>query len=116
MDQRLSKALEFANYRQTLYLEQQRLKEKLKSSLTLSFNGGRFIVDRTLISFLNSVTPEENTNSMVILDEYLNPIYIEDLSKFRREVISLYCTLANQHYQDMEKLKKKRTPSSIVGL
>lgn len=116
MDERLSQALEFANYRQTLYLEQRRLKEKTKSSLTFAYNGGIFFVDRTLISFLNAVTPEEGTNSIVIFDDSYNPIHIEDLYHFRKEVVSLYCSVANWHYQEIFELKQKRSPKAIIGL
>ena len=116
MDQRLSQALEFANYRQTLYLEQRRLKEKAKASLTFVYNGGRFFVDRNLIAFLNGVTPQDESNSIVIFDDAYNPILIEDLAKFRRDVINIYCSAANQHYQEISELKKKRTVTAVVGL
>jgi len=116
MDSRLEQALSSANYKTTLYLEKKRLQEKAKAALTLFHNGGRFFVDRTLISFLNVVTPEEGTNSIVIFDDGMNPIRIGDLTKFRSDVINLYCTVANQHFLDINDLKKKRTTKAVVDL
>ena len=116
MDPRLEKALEFANFRQTLYLEKVRLQEKLKTELTIGWNGGQFYIDRNLIVFLNLITPEEGTNSVVILDDFHNPIEIDDLIKFKEYAINRYFTLVNQYALDIDALKKKRTVKGIVNL
>ena len=83
MDERLNRALEFANLRNTQSLEKRRLKEKLKVDLTIGYNGGIFFIDRTLIAFLNAITPEEGLGSSIILDEKMNPVLIDDLIKFK---------------------------------
>lgn len=116
MDSRLEKALEFANFRQTLSIEKTRLTEILKSKLKIYRNGGYFQIDRNLIVFLNLIHPTDESNSVVLLDDNFVPVLIEDLTAFRVEVTNLYHTLANQHFLDMNELKKKRSVKAIVDL
>lgn len=116
MDERLDAALKFANLRHTLYLEKQRLQEKLKNDLSISYNGGRFYLDRNFIMYVNTITPEEGVGSATILDDKMNPIYIENLTDFRFHISRVYNTAVNQYAADMEELKKKRSVKSIVNL
>ena len=51
MSTRLTKALEFANYRVTLNNQQAQLKAKTQSLLSYSINGGTFTIDIPLITF-----------------------------------------------------------------
>ena len=52
MSTRLTKALEFANYRTTLNNQQSQLKAKIQSQLSYSINGGSFTINRELITFV----------------------------------------------------------------
>jgi hypothetical protein len=52
MDDRLKKALEFANYRQTFAIQRKTLKEKTEAELTHGYNGGVFKIDRSLLTFV----------------------------------------------------------------
>ena len=51
MSVKLTKALEFANYRITLNNQHAALKAKTQSLLSYSTNGGTFTIDRELITF-----------------------------------------------------------------
>ena len=53
MDEKVAKALEFANYRQTLNNQIQTLKVRTETQLIISKNGGTFHINESLISFLN---------------------------------------------------------------
>ena len=116
MDERLEKALEFANYRQTLALEKKRLKEKMKAGLTFAQNGGIFFIDRNFLGFLHFISQDEETESAIVLDERQVPILITDLEQFKRIAIQKYFEVTNQYYVDFEALKKKRTVKDIVEL
>lgn len=111
MDERLSKALDFANFKQTLYLEKRRLQERLKSNLVCNYNGGTFTADQSLIAFLNL----QNTPS-VILDNNLNPIQILDISVFRQIVIDTYTNAVTNYSIEIDALRKKRSVQAIAGL
>ena len=51
MSTRLSKALEFANYRVTLNNQNAALKAKTQNLLSYSINGGTFVIDLPLLTF-----------------------------------------------------------------
>ena len=53
-DERLEKALEFANYRQTLFNQKKILQDNCEAQLSYAYNGGTFKIDQTLIAFINS--------------------------------------------------------------
>ena len=116
MDERLENALKFANLRQTLFLEKQRLQEKLKSDLSISYNGGRFYLDRNFIMYINTITPEEGIVSATVLDDKMNPIFIENIADFRFHISQVYSDATSSYYQAFEELKKKRSVKAIVDL
>ena len=51
-DQRLEKALEFANYRATLANQKAKLKDRCEAQLNYAYNGGIFHISESLISFV----------------------------------------------------------------
>ena len=116
MDERLTRALDFANYKQTLYLEKKRLQEKLKADLTFAFNGGIFNADRNFIVFLNLLVPEEGTSSTSILDDRLTPIYVENIKEFQNIALKTYSQAVNQYQLEFDLLKKKRSVQAVVDL
>ena len=116
MDERLTNALEFAKYKQTLYLEKKRLQEKLKAELTFPFNGGIFYADRQFIVYLNIITPEEGKLSTTILDDRLNPIYVEDITALQKKALETYSQAVNQYQIEFANLQKKRSVKAIVDL
>jgi hypothetical protein len=113
MDDRLVKALEHANYRQTLGIERQRLKDKAKSELVIAYNGGLFSVDRTLIGFINSI---KDYGSAVILDDNDYPVEIEDLEEFQARVVGTYFEVTNRYLTDYNEIKQKRNAAKLVDL
>ena len=77
-DERLEKALEFANYRQTLFNQKKILQDNCEAQLSYAYNGGTFKIDQTLIAFINSFLAE-GKEEMVVLDTNKTPIKITDL-------------------------------------
>lgn len=115
MDSRLEKALEFSNLRMTQSLERRRLKEKLKTELTYAHNGGIFIVDRTLLIFLQSLQSRIGYDSVTILDDKMNPIEIKNVTEFSDAVWHLYLTKSAQYLADLTILKQRRNVEDIVS-
>jgi hypothetical protein len=116
MDERLENALKFANFRHTLFLEKQRLQEKLKTELSIGYNGGRFYLDRNFLIYLDTITPEEGIGSATLLDEKTTPIFIEDLSEFKFYVSGVYNKAVNEYQMAFQELKTKRTVKAVVDL
>lgn len=115
MSTRLTKALEFANYRVTLNNQQAQLKAKTQSLLSYSINGGTFTIDLTLITFCKQLINEDQ-NEVVLLDIYNNPISIANVDTFYEEITSRYYEVTNDYYAEYEKLRKARKVHKILDL
>lgn len=114
MNTRLSKALEFANYRITLNNQLATLRAKTQSLLSYSVNGGTFSIDLPLLTFCKQMLDQEKTE-LVLLDNYQNPIRV-DLAEFYDEISSRYFEVTNDYHAEYEKLKKARQVSKILDL
>lgn len=114
MTTRLTKALEFANYRITLNNQLAVLKAKTQSLLSYSTNGGTFSIDPALITFCKQML-DQDTTDIVLLDIYQNPIRVS-LSEFVDEITSRYFEVTNDYHAEYEKLKKARQVSKILDL
>ena len=114
MSERLTKALEFANYRQTLNNQIASLKSKTQTRLILSTNGGTFTVSQELITFVKVLIDDKHTDA-VLLDIYNHPIAV-DLQNFYSEIMSRYFEVTNDYYVEYEKIRKARKVSSVLDL
>ena len=86
MDDRLSKALEFANYRQTLAIQRKTLKEKINAKLTYGHSGGLFKINRELIVFVQMLIDQGRIENVPLIDENGNPVLVADLQIFKDEI------------------------------
>lgn len=116
MDAQLQKALEFSNYRQTLSIQRKLLKEKLESKLTFAQSGGMFLVDRSLISFVQLCIDQGRTSGVPLIDINNNPVLIDDLIKFRNEIFDRYFLANLEYLNEYEKIKKSRSVEKLVDL
>ena len=107
MSTRLTKALEFANYRTTLNNQQSQLKAKIQSQLSYSINGGSFTINRELITFVKLLI-DDGEKEAVLLDIYNNPINLS--------LESFYEEITNDYYAEYEKLRKARKVHKILDL
>lgn len=84
-------------------LNKKRLKEKILTDLHIPYNNGLFLVDRSLIAFLNSWEDE----TIYIEDVYQNPIEVN-----RIELLALakqhYQTVMNQWHHEYSELRRVR--------
>ena len=114
MSTRLTKALEFSNYRVTLNNQQAQLKAKTESLLSYSINGGTFTIDIPLITFCKQLIDQGQEN-VVLLDIYNNPIKVE-VESFYEEIQSRYFEVTNEYYVEYEKLRKARKVHKVLDL
>ena len=116
MDERLSTALEFANYRQTLAIQRKNLREKISGKLTYGHSGGLFKIDRSLISFVQMLVDQGRTENVPLIDDNENPVLIPDLNKFRDEILDRYFTSVYEYHIEYEKIKKSRTVEKLLDI
>jgi hypothetical protein len=112
-DLRLEKALEFANYRSTLSVQQKQLKEKCEARLNFAYNGGLFRIDQTLIAFVGNFL-KENKKSMAMLDANHTPIDIEDLQKFYDDITTRWVEAVNDYHRQYQEISTQRKVSKLV--
>jgi hypothetical protein len=110
----LKQALDFANYRQTFSIQRQTLKEKIEAKLTYGTCGGIFKIDRTLITFVQMLFDQGRTHGVVLLDQNENPILVDDLEKFKDEILDRYFTSTNEYFEQYQNLKKSRSVEKLL--
>jgi hypothetical protein len=115
MDEKLKEALEFSNYRLTLNNQKQNLKHRMKTMLTIGFNGNMFTARLELLNFTKQLL-DMNVSQYVFLDDNENPVMIDDLLEFHSRLLSAYTEALNEYFVENEKLKKMRNIKKLVGL
>jgi hypothetical protein len=112
MDEKLAKALEFANYTRTIEDQRRLFKEKFFESLIYFKNGGQFTINNVLINFLDVLLKKDE--SAILIDDNNNPIKIENLAEMYREILDLYFQASNDYYTKVTELKNKRSIEKLV--
>lgn len=116
MDERLKKALDFSNYRQTLSIQRKTLKEKINAKLTYGSQGGLFKIDRSLIVFVQMLIDQGRIENVPLIDQNENPILIPNLTEFRNEILDRYFTSTYEYYEEYQKIKNSRTVEKLLDL
>lgn len=115
MSTKLTKALDFANYRVSLNIQHNNMRARVQTLLSYSTAGGTFSISQELISFVKVLVDRE-MDSAVLLDVYNNPIQIENLADFLEELISRYFEATNEYYADYSKLKRSRKVHKLIDI
>lgn len=115
MDERVQKALKFANYRTTLNNQLELLKFKVESSHIYSINGGSFQVNRELLVYTNMLVMKE-IEQAVLLDKNGLPVLIDDISQFHEDIFDLYHEILNDYHNEYESIRNSRSVQSILDL
>jgi hypothetical protein len=115
MEDQLKKALDFSNYRQTFSIKRKTLKEKNEAKLTYGHNGGIFKIDRSLITFVQLLIDQGRIDGVPLIDSNDNPVLINDLEKFRDEILDRYFTSTLEYYEQYQELKKSRSVEKLLA-
>lgn len=115
MDERLSKALEFANYSTTINNQKRILKEKFHEDLIYFTKGSQFIITKELINFTNLLVSKGQTSDIVLIDDNGIPVMIEDLEEFLDDVLDQYFNASNTYHEKYLELSKKRSVEKLVN-
>jgi len=115
MEDRLRQALEFANYKQTLNNQLQKLKIRVEGSLLFAEAGGKFTINQELICFIDYLV-RTGLVEATILDDNKSPILIADTSAFLKKITTRYFEVTNDYLQESKLIKKSRDVKSILDL
>ena len=115
MEERLQKALEFANYRQTLNNQLHKAKIKTEGMLTFAKNGGSFKVNQELISFLDYLVRSKITKQ-TLLDANNIPVEIPNIKEFLKEITTRYFEVTNDYLKEYQTIRKARNVKTILDI
>ena len=76
MDERLEKALEFANYRTTLSNQKRNIRSRMQVLQSVQYNTGSFIADEKTISFVDALLRSDK-DSAIIIDTKENQLLLK---------------------------------------
>ena len=113
MDDRLEKALEFANYRITLGNQKRTLEQRTQVLQTVHYAKGVFVANMTTIAFVKAFVDLDKDNA-IILDTKKNPILIEDLKDFLEQLLNAYSEATNVYKVQADKIKRARNIKSLM--
>lgn len=113
MDERLERALDFANYRRTLSNQKKNVISRMKVLQTVHHNSGAFFADANTIAFVNALI-QAGKKTAILLDTKENPIEIADLQEFLELLVGHYVEATNEYKVQIDKLKKSRDIKKIM--
>jgi hypothetical protein len=114
MDQRLSDALAFANYRLTLQVQRQNILARVETALLITHQGAVFRASLELISFVGLMAIRDD--DLYVDDNSGNCHRIEDKNQFLDLLVKTYNNANKIKLEEQQKLKSARTTAKIVGL
>tara|TARA_B100000941_G_scaffold266314_1_gene221520 strand:+ start:388 stop:735 length:348 start_codon:yes stop_codon:yes gene_type:complete len=113
MDDRLEKALEFANYRITLSNQKRTIRQRMHVLQTVNYNRGVFHANPTTISFVKTLL-DSGKEHAIILDSKEQPIYVDNCKEFLDSLLSAYTESTNEYKTQMDKIVKARNIKSLM--
>lgn len=116
MDPVLENALDFSNYQHTLTIQRQTLREKMSAKLVYGYNGGMFTVNPQLLCFVQLLLDSGRSSGVVLLDDYQNPILVDDLELFKTHAFDKYFSVTLEYHQHYEKIKKNRSVEKLLDI
>jgi len=115
MEERLQKTLEFANYRQTLNNQLQKVKIRAEGMLIFAKAGGSFKIDRELICFLDYLD-RQGINDVALLDDNNLPVQIENVKEFLEEITKRYFEVTSDYFKEYQEVRRARNVKSILDI
>jgi len=113
MDDRLEKALEFANYRMTVDVQKKNLAARVETLQTVHITGGSFKADSATIAFVKTMLDLGN-ETLILTDLKGNPVEIQDTQEFLDSLTSAYNNAMSEHLVESQKIKKARNIKTIM--
>lgn len=115
MDNRLTDALAFANYRLTLQTHRKNIDARVEAMLLLNYNNSIFKVTQELIGYVSSQVNINPKSVLYIEDSIGNTSAIEKSKDFLKNLLETYNKALELKYNEQQKLKKARATKTVVG-
>ena len=115
MDERLKKALELSNLVETTQNLKRLSQEKFKERTVYYKNGVRFTINRELISFCKTIS-ELNQQSFVLIDDDGDPVLIDNIIEFLKDITAIYIESSNSYIAEVTKINQQRSVSGAADI
>jgi hypothetical protein len=115
MDDRLKKALDFANYRLTLQTQRKNIDARVESMLLLNYNNYVFKVTQDLIGYVSAQVSLNPKKVLYIADSIGNTSSIDKSKEFLKKLLETYDKAMQLKWDEQQKLKKARATKTVVG-
>ena len=113
MDERLEKALEFGNFRQTLANQKKNIKERFNIQRKIHYNGGSFVADEKTITFVATLK-NLDISSTILIDTKETPIEIKNIEEFLEILLNSYKDSTFEYKTNIDKINKMRNIKKIM--
>jgi len=113
LDERLEKAIEFGNYRQTLANQKRNVKSRMDTLLKVHYNSGSFVASPEKISFIKTMIDCGKTE-LILLDAHDSPVEITDLNDFLDTLIASYTEASNEYKTHITRINKSRSIKKLM--
>lgn len=115
MTENLDKAFELANLMTVVNNQKSALLSEFEQSTLYFYNGGTFRIDQNFIAFITALK-DLKQDSAVLIDLNKHPIQIENLLKFREDVINCFFSASNKYLFQYQKLISNKNIESILEI
>lgn len=113
MDDRLERALEFANYSATLNAQKKAVRNRVKQIQTVFYAGGTFLADQQTIAFVSTLL-EQVGEEFILIDIRETPIEIAKGKELLEKLTSAYVSATNEMLAEFSKFKKARNINKLL--
>lgn len=107
MDERFEKALESINLMTTISNQKKIFFEEFQQATVHYQNGGVFLAQSELITFVKSVVDMGYDGEFVLIDKNNNPIQIDNIKTFLIDILDKYSSASNEYYTKMQQIKTR---------
>jgi hypothetical protein len=116
MDERLKRAVEYADHHRSLGIQRKIFKEKLDADLTIGYNGGIFKINQQLIVFTQFLIDKSRITDVPIVDLNGNPVIIKNIKEFQDLILDKYFSATGYYLSGIEKLKSIKSKDILIDL
>lgn len=114
MDERLEKALDFANYRATIANQKRNLHNRIATVKVVHFEGAQFTASKENIAFVNAMIDMGYETNVVVEDDKNNPVEIANLKQLLEALTSAYAGAMNEFLIENKKINKARSLKTLM--
>jgi len=108
MENSLSASLEYASRMKQFNNQLRLLKEKCIENNVYYIKGHQFTIDLNLINYCLALTNLKRQQQAILLDDYKQPVRIDNLQQFYDDVMDLYQRNLNQYFTEYNQLIKDK--------